>query len=69
MKQTLIILALTIATASAHPGHPGHEDWPFDDFVWTAALAVAAALTGGMILLKQRRQRRLDKPIAIGRLH
>jgi len=57
MKQTLTMLSLTIATASAHPGHPGHEDWPFGDISWTmvlSGLAIAFILTVAVRRLGKR---------------
>lgn len=47
-----MFLALTLASAQAHPGHPGHEDWPFPDFKWS--LALGAAMLIGIAIYKLR---------------
>ncbi len=47
MKHILILLALSMTHAAAHPGHPGHEDWPFDDFSWS----LTATLLGGLLIV------------------
>ncbi|MGB2092283.1 MAG: hypothetical protein ACPH2J_10360 [Akkermansiaceae bacterium] len=56
MKKTIthigMFLALTLASAQAHPGHPGHEDWPFPDFKWS--LALGAAMLIGIAIYKLR---------------
>ena len=43
MKPFLLISTALTSIAAAHPGHEGHEDWPFDDVAWglTAILAVS----------------------------
>ena len=49
MKTRALIttLSITLTTAAqAHPGHPGHDDWPFEDVSWSLV-----ALAGGVILL------------------
>ncbi|MFT5190924.1 MAG: hypothetical protein ACI9DF_001677 [Verrucomicrobiales bacterium] len=56
MKYILTLLAAFITTASAHPGHTGHEDWPFDDFSWSMAAAIGIAaflLIRGVIVAKR----------------
>jgi hypothetical protein len=38
MKRLLaisLISSATLITARAHPGHEGHEDWPFPDIQWS----------------------------------
>lgn len=54
MKKTKVLTTLTAfalfgSSLYAHPGHPGHDEWPFDDFKMVAftiigLLAVAAVL-------------------------
>ena len=45
-------LALATSSAYAHPGHPGHEDWPFPDFTWP--FAIGALIIVGATIYKLR---------------
>ncbi len=63
---TPIILALSMTTASAHPGHPGHEDWPFDDFKMVALLG-AAMIALSLVMIK-RLQKSKDSGPALAAL-
>lgn len=57
-NQALLIpasLVMTASSALAHPGHPGHEDWPFDD---VSNWAIAAGLLVGGLLVYALRTRR-----------
>jgi len=47
-----IFLALTMTSVHAHPGHPGHEDWPFPDFKWSVAIAAVTLI--GIAIYKLR---------------
>ena len=60
IKLTTSILVTSfslVVTVAAHPGHPGHEDWPFEDFSWSMVVASAIVIAAGFTFAKRRVQR------------
>lgn len=44
IARIITVTALATTSVFAHPGHAGHEDWPFPDFDWSMAIAVIAII-------------------------
>lgn len=53
---TLIAFLLTAANTHAHPGHPGHEYWPFDDFKMAALVGTPLIVLGAVMLFRKFRR-------------
>lgn len=45
LSSIAVVMVSTSSSLFAHPGHPGHEEWPFPDFNW-ALIGLAITLLG-----------------------
>ncbi len=54
LPRIIAAMALTTSSLYAHPGHPGHEDWPFPDVKWSVAICALAII--GITLYKLRKK-------------
>ena len=52
----LVTLFSLVVTVAAHPGHPGHEHWPFEDISWSmvGASAIVVVVAAGFFVARRR---------------